>query len=541
MRSWRTLVLGTAVFLAALIQVPQILHLIDERYQGVLVHLNADEYVYQARVGEALNGRPEQASEAIIGDPSLIGSQFALLEAVYGIAFSWTGWRAVTVLQVMDSFVVFGVFLSLLWFFRQNNFSRRLSYAGALFFVLLQLNNLNRPIHLGGTFLLMLTTINLLIAGYRGKLWAGIVGGALLGILIGVYVWSWTFAWLWWGLFVVATFADHWMYGRNERLPWRLLVFTGVAVIAALPFLWQLYTLSQHPLYEEAVFRSGMHPSRLPESWPYSILFAGMTISVVSVAWRRFPIIRQHRAAALMIVTAIIAINQQAIHGTTFNFVSHYLTSLVLAGTCMLLLFAKTRSRLLIPGVLCAAVYLAAVGWDGRWVIKQFSVDAWDFEEQYLGSAFPTLDALPRQRILSDPGNSLFLAGSTKHDVVYTIYLKNVLIPHTEIAERHCLTLLPLPSEERQLEEEGLIYPDAVSAFRNDPSVRERETAMMREACDRIDRDPATYLEKYGVDAVFWDEKRKSTWDLSRLKVPLEKIGEGGVGERGWSLWKLEG
>lgn len=529
---WRLIVAVTALGFALLIQVPQFLHIIDPRYRGVLVHLNSDEFVYQARVEEAMV-RPKQVAEAIIGDPKLLGSQFAFLEEIVGILFSFSGWRAPTVLQVVDSIVVGFLFLSLLWFFRQCGFSQWFSYGGAAFFILLELNNLNRPIHPAGSFLLMLTSLNLLIAGARGKVLLGILGGVVLGTLVGVYVWSWTFAWMWWGLFVSLSLWERVrVRGYHEWL--YLLLFSVIALISAAPFLWQLYRVMQHPLYEEAVFRSGMFPSRMPESVPYSILFVGMAVSIAMFCFSQWKTAREYRPAVLTVFAAFIAIHQQLIHGITFNFVSHYLFSLILAGVCALLLFLHTRSRMLIPAAVCAAVYLAAVGYDGRWVLKQFSVDKGDFTNQYLAASFPTLDALERQTILTDPGRSLFLAANTKHDVLYTVYVKNVLIPHTEIAERYCLTVLPLsPQERHSAEQEWLIYPDAVRAFAGDPSVREREVAMVEEACNRIDRDPVTYLKKYGVTTIFWDEKLNPQWDLRRLKVPLKKVEQG----EGWSLW----
>jgi hypothetical protein len=122
------------------------------------------------------------------------------------------------------------------------------------------------------------------------------------------------------------------------------------------------------------------------------------------------------------------------------------------------------------------------------------------------------------------------------HDIVYSIYLKNVLMSHKEIAERYCLTQLPLAPEERRIaEQKWLIYPDAVSAFKDNPSVREEEVNMVEEACARADRDPKTFLRAYGVSTVLWDEKHQPTWDLKRLKVKLEKT----AASVGWSLWRL--
>jgi hypothetical protein len=131
----------------------------------------------------------------------------------------------------------------------------------------------------------------------------------------------------------------------------------------------------------------------------------------------------------------------------------------------------------------------------------------------------------------------MFIAGFTKHDVVYDLYLKNVLLSHQAIAERYCVTQLALPPSEWKIaERQHLIYPDANSAFKNDPSVREREVAMVQEACTRLSKDPQAALQKFGVQYVLWDKKRQPAWDLKRLKVALEEVGN----EEGWLLWKIK-
>lgn len=540
---WGALILGTAAFFAVLIQVPQVLHVLDDRYQGVLVALNSDESVYLARVQEALSGRPAMTAEAFIGDPRLQGTQLALLEEWYGRLFSWTDLRAAEVLQIMDSINVFLLFILLWMFLRLCGFSLRHALIGACLFVIIELYNLNRPVHLAGSTALTLASIVGMMLGVRFRIMFGIAGGVLLGTLVGVYVWSWMWAWTAWGVLLLIAIAEPdrgasglgWRKFVSKEVQ-RLLLFGFVGLVFALPHGWHLWSLSQHPLYEQAVFRSGMHPGRAPESWPYSILFTAMVVCVLA-AYRRDPSLRRYQGALMTIATAWIVIHQQAVHGIVFNYVSHELLLLVISALSVLLLWWVTRTRLLLVGACAAAVYLAAVAYDGRFVIKQMKPTDGRFAEQHLAAALPLLDALPRTTILSSIEGSSFIAGQTHHDVVYSVYLKNVLLSHEQIAERYCLTVLPVAAQDRRISDQKyLIYPDADAAFAADPTVREREVAMVERACEAFDRHPQEALEKFGVTHVFWDERNDPKWELSRLGSPLKRIFAG----EGWSLWKVE-
>ncbi len=546
-RRFFILTLAGAAFFAALIQVPQSLHQMHPLSQGVLVQLNSDEDAYFARVEEALVGRGDQSAEAIVGDPSPPGSQFALLERVIGTLFRPTGLRAAEVMRIMDSVTAFLLFPLLVAFLVLCGLSRRASYAGAVLFYSLMFHTLNRPIHPGTSFLLMMFVLNGIILGLQRSPWWGIAAGALLGLLLGVYFWSWTFAWLWYVLLLVWVFIEQradarnssarsiaWGFGKSEIR--RLLLFGLVAAVAALPFVLGIFELTRHPLYEQASFRSGVRLMRTPESWPYSILFTLMAAGVLGALPTRFDALRRHRFGIITVLTAFAVIHQQVLHGRVLDFVSHYLFSLLLAAIFALLLCTRSRSRWIVLSSAAASVYIAALAYDGRHVFGQFQVLDSRFFNQHYSTLFPVLDAMPRARILTDEIASPFIAGSTKHDVLYSVYLQNLFITNEEIAERFCLTQTPMAPDKRHIaERDWLIHPSATRAAKQDPSVRQREVRMVEEACAHIDADPASSLRKYAVEFVLWDERRVPEWDLSRLKVPLEPVDKG----EGWSLWKI--
>lgn len=567
-RAWIAAI-ALAVAFGVLMQIPHWIYQNDPRYQGVPLKFNSDEEVYIARVEEALNGRSTQADEAFIGDSTVRGSQPAMIERVVGKIFRGSGLDAADALRVMDSVGVVLVFLLLFWFFLQCRFSPWSSLVATTAFCVIELYNLQRPIHQGLSLVLMLLALNFLIAGLERWKWWGVLGGAFFGLLFGDYVWSWSFGVIWAGLLLCTLWYERWKYGeedaRTRRLI-RLFVFLTLAAAVAATFLWQLLSLLHHPLYEAVAFRSGMHPSHLPESIPYYVLFLTMATGVTWEAFRRPALLAKHRYAVVMIVTAFIASNQQIVHGQTFNFVSHYLLLMAVGAMCAVQMAWSMRHRVSHDGrgrgdlrfdaahhrlhrgyggglrwptvvvAIAACVYLGALAWDGRYALDHFRVID-RFGEQHLASALDELRLLPRATVLSDPQTSMLIAGTTVHDVVYALYLKNVLLSHEDIATRYCLSVAPVPASERGLEQNMLIWPDANAAFTprdgTESETRMKELLLVQEACTRVDRSPKQWMDRYGVTYVLWDEKRRPEGNPKNLRVGLRLLKKGD----GWSLW----
>ena len=542
-KKWILLLAGACVVLAGLLQVPHVLRQIDPRYQGLMGELNSDADFYFARIQEALSGRGEQVAEAFVGDTRLVGTQFGRLERFEGEIFRLFGvTRAQTAVQVMASVASPLLLLLIVAFFMLAGFPRHLAFAGAILFCVMEIAGLNRPVHQRDSFLLVMLCLTLLSMGVlRHWVW-GVFGGVLLGLLVGIYFWSFTFAWTFFGIWMLWE-AVEWVVARWRRSKTspkhlqRLLLFGLIGVIFALPFVLELFSIVKHPLYEFARYRSGMRPSHLPESIPYAILFLTMVGGMLLALREKYAALRSYRPAMVMAFTAFVVIHQQAVHGVIFNFVSHYIFALIVAAIGVVFLAIRKRGVWLLLSAAAACVYLAAVGYDGAVLRNQWTVKASEFREQHLMTAIREMEAMPRMRILSDPETSMIIAGNTKHDIVYSIYLKNMLITHDEIAERLCLTQLPLKPEMRNIAARKLlVYPDAIGAFkRADPGIRDREVQTVEEACKRVDRDPVKYVKQYGAAAVLWNEKQQPQWDIKRLRIATKNIARGD----GWSLWSI--
>jgi hypothetical protein len=544
---WKFLVIGTAVVLGILVSMPQWLHKIDDRYRGVSVHLNSDEFSYLPRLQQALIGRLDELGTAVTGGEEYLPIlQPGLIEGVYGVFFAPFTTRASKVFDWMDMFIPFVLFLTLVGFLRVCGMSRKYAYITAVLFCLLQLYGLGRPIHQRTSFLLSLLSIWGLISGLeKRKLW-GFLGGALMGLLVGVYFWSWTFVWTYLGVLILIMLWDlrrKRIADIGERLAkiWKLFLFGGVGVLVATPFFWRTYLLSQHPLFEEVFFRSGMGKSHMPESIPWSVLFLFMAVGV-SMLWGKGGGGRQKDMYLVgFIVTAFAVLNQHVVHGVRFLFASHYLMFLVFAGVCALVYtwsvwsssHEKSRAVALLSVVTMGAslLFLSGIAYDNRHLIDQWRVDDADFNQQDLASMVPVLNQLERTVIMADPLTSAFIASHTHHDVLYTYYIQHEMRSHEELAERYCLTQVPLPLDKRRpADEPVLIYGAAYDAI-DDPvmkeDVRREELKLVERTCSDVNWNFEKYLQKYNVSHVLWR--------LNELNLPIQRIG----GNPNWGLWRL--
>ena len=529
-KRWYKTVFCCAVLLGVLVSAPHWLHTLSDQYKGVPVHLNADEFSYLPRVQEVIENGSGRFGIAIAGGEELLPElQSGLVEKIYGVAFRPFVTQASTVFTIMDFLIPLLLFIVMVGFCRACRLSRKQVLIVAIFFSLLELYNLGRPIHQRVSFLLVLISLWGIIEGIEKKWIWGVLGGALMGVLIGVYFWAWTAAWAWWGILLILMLLKH-----SWRTVKKLLLFGAAGLAVGAPFLIAMRRLSEHPLYEEVFFRSGIGHSRIPESWPWTILFLVMALGIITL-WKR----HYHLSTYLVctVITAFAVLNQHLIHGTLFLFASHYLFFLVFAAVLALVVSWRNRSRWGVAIILASGIFLLGIASDNRSIVPQWRIDDRDFAEQHLAAALPTLKDLDQSTILSDPLTSSFIASHTKHDVLFTHYIQHEMRTHQEIAERYCLTQLPfIPNERKPEEEHVLVYGAAYDAIYNQAEqdqTREHELALVERICDTMDRDPRALLGQYGVQYLFWDEKRQSEWFIPRLSTYLREIAQG----EGWSLW----
>ena len=550
-------VVGCALTLGLLVEMPQWLYRMHPLSLGFPVELNSDEDLYLSRVTEALEGRANLAAEGITGDPEILPLQSALIEEWEGRLFSWTGLSASELFQVMDFVAPFLVFLLLVTFFLQAGFSRWAALSGAIIFSLLELYNLNRPIHQRESFLLTLGAIVLLVEGVSGRRLLGVLGGALLGLLVGVYFWSWTFAWTWAGILFLWV-SIQWAWDRRHThlsLPQRFLLFFGrsrppfllvdwqwlllflvLGVLTAVPFIIDLLEGMAHPLMSAVQPRLEFIPSRAPESWIRTSLFTLQLVGLVGAFARSQPLRKKYQLVLVTLLAAYIVFHQQVVHGVTFLFSSHYLFALVLAGgvTFLVSILHMRESKWLFLSFAGSALFLGGIAYDARYVINHFRIDEGRYTEQHLASILPELHAMQRTTILSDIDTMKFVASHTKHDVPYSPRLNYMLITDEELAERYCLSKVPLPPQTWDIEGETvLLYDPDVTKL--DPAKRAYEIELVQETCKQMSIDPVPVLERYGVEYILWDARRQQLWNVKRFKARLGEVKR----DTEWILYKI--
>lgn len=531
---WKKILFGSVLVVAVLMQIPQLTHRFHPDSQDMLVQLNSDEYYYMPRVMEALSGRSYMAAEAITGDKSIIPLQGAFIESVYGLLFGWTGLRADAVLQLMDSIIPATLFLVMWWFFVLSGFSRTHALIGTVLFFILELYNLGRPIHQRASFLMVLLAMNLTIVGMSRTWLLGVVGGMMMGVLVGVYFWSWTFVWAWWGIVLgweliewlhtkhhdsslkkwwhaltdgVKHFIPH-KHGLHEYQDrfthWQwALIFGGVGLIFAYPAISHIVSISSHPLYEIAQERNEFIFSRAPESLVRSGLFAGMCLGLLVALYFYYRQLQKYKYAVAVVLAACVVLNQQIVHGIILQFSSHYLFPLVFAGVVCLMLTVQHGSKWLYISLTCSAIFLGGIAYDARYVFSQFVPQDSRFTEQHLVSARKVLEKYPRSNILSDEQSSLFIAGHTHHNVMYSPYLKHALFSNEELQRRKCF--VHIFDEQRSSE------------------------------CSKVLGVLPESIREESIQYILWDEKRFPNWNTQRLGLELEQVN----GARGWSLWQV--
>src|SRR3989344_4478331 len=500
---------------------------------------------------------------------------FAFIEQMYGYLFSWTGLHAAVFLQIEDSVIPVILFLTLYLFFRLCGFSRAKSYSGCLVFLLVSLYYLDRPINQRTTSLfMMLALVSVMLALERHVLFA-ILAGILLAILLDVYFWSWTYTYAFCALLLLFEIifryqstneAEKAYHARRIRI---LLMTAAIMLVAAIPMYLKIWKMLQHPMIEAGNLRAEFVYSRLPVSWVYSILFFGMTAGALYWIRRNTklrekpPFARDDQDtermatggrpyAVLMILTGFVVMHQQVIHGIEFRTVAGYQFPHIFAAITALLLSIDFLPRQIpspatmrtwkgwlqimsILPFLCATVFLLGKLVDNHRVVRQWVVLDGRFTDQHMMTSLPALRSLPRSRIAAPVGPAHFIASYTHHDIVYAYYLKNVLISNEELAERWCMANLGFPPVYKNItSEQTLLYNDT-RGLKTKAEDRAEQEHMVREACARIEKDPALYVEKYDVDYVFWDEKLQPTMKVEQYGKDLTKAASG----EGWSLWKI--
>ena len=489
-----------------------------------------DDGHYLARVKAALLGRTNEVRNGVTGGhPPADGSAPALVELIVGTAFSWTKLKAPHVMLLLTVFLTPWVFLLLLNLLR-SFVPWSTALIGSVFYVTVFLSALQKPVNMSLSLPISIATIFVLWKNWREpKRWSTLLSGILLGALPSVYFWSWTYIWSLFGWLFILHFCFSETSPLKTKRTKALLASSAIAVIVSLPFLIDLIASFQGGgIFTETAFRSTIIHSRGVESLPRAILISILVLCSIVLARKTRKDIEHWILPLASILGIATAMYQNLIHGIIFSFSSHFYPFLCLSALFVGVWAWSTSLRWarIVAGL--ASIFLVLGLWDFRSVWSVLAGNYYVRDIAHLRPVTMILDDGNRQTVLSDKVSSHMVTSWTDDDVVFTAYVKHMLVSDQEYVERYCLSeafsqggpdLQWLASEVVETKQEDLIAAKKIE---------------FKSFCDPVLTDPQKFLKKYDVHFLLWNERLRPDFGIKIGSFRLQERGSG------WSLWRLD-
>lgn len=523
-----------AVFAGCLAILPYVVHTFHPAYQGLTVSRDKDYANYFSRLERALKGHPEEASNGITPIGSGVkGMQEAGMERIIGAFFGWTKLDAPPLGVIVSALVTVLLFLLFFALFRELAFPPRWALSMMLLYFVILFPSLSRVMHPSWNFVFMVGgLISFLRYWKRPTLTTLLLSILLLGVLPSLYFWSWTYAWATAGsiaLLSLFSAPEHNILRRHP--PFVFALGIGVLLVAT-PFFVQTARLFGNPLYPEVAIRASFLYRRTVESPIRTTLLLVQSVALLSL-FRRYRTDRSYIACLGMLLGIVIAMHQNVIHTRVLMFASHFyphlLLSTLVCGAWVLLQNVPKIQKAMVA--LIAATFLAAGAYDYLSLNSFFVPTAFDFRDQHLAGAVALLQNGKRDTILSDAITGRVITSWTDDGIVYTSHTRFLFVTDAQMAERYCVSQLPAPT----VDPYKALYIE-YNRVLDSPQMREREKALVDEACARVKTDPIGYMRKYGVTHVLWNRKDKPDWKVNAQAWRLAPVGQGS----GWTLWTTD-
>lgn len=490
-----------------------------------------DDGHYLARVKAALLRRTSEVRNGVTGGhPPVDGSAPALVELIVGTAFSWTTLKAPQVMFLLTVLLTPWIFLLLLNLLR-SFVPWSTALFGSLLYVTVFLSALQKPVNMSLSLPISIATILLLWKNWqRPNVWSTMLTGILLGALPSVYFWSWTYIWSLFGWLLILHCVCSPPSPLKTKRTKALLVSGIIAGIVSFPFFIDLLS-SFHSggIFTETAFRSTIIHSRGIESVPRAILLGLLVFSSIILARKTKHDIERWLLPLAAILGIATAMYQNLIHGIIFSFSSHFYPfvclSSLMVGVWAWSIPSLPRARI-VTGL--AGIFLILGLWDFRSVWSVFAGNYYVRDIAHLRPAIEILDDGHRNTVLSDKVSSHMVTSWTDDDVVFTAYVKHMLVSDREYVERYCLSeafsksgpdLQWLASEVVETKQEELIAAKKIE---------------FTSYCNPVLMSPLQFLKKYDVHFLLWNERLRPDFGAKMRFFSAVKKGNG------WSLWQLD-
>jgi hypothetical protein len=510
--------------------------MIQPGYEGIL-YKGGDESQYIMRVEQAMHHPFVDVSNAITSGTK--GLQMTFLESAAGTLFGWLGLSGpglTILLACLFAPLIMPLFTLLALRF---GVPRLWAIAGGVVCFWLLLGPLRRVVHQSWSLPLVVLTLLLIVDWWkRPTRLRSVMLGIVLGLMAGVYVWAWTYTWAVFGfvvlLMAVADLRKRRMRSVVERLV-QAMIAGLTALVVASPFLFLMRVNAHHPDAAETSIRSALIHAREFESLPRSLALVLFTVLAAFTIGRQ-PDRRRLLPLFAMILALFAVLHQQFVHGLVLSFWTHYYPYLCVVALLFILvvLSSRHRYRMEVIAMLSASVFLFGAVHDYHSRIAVVTtIPRWS-TYQHLAPAIASLNRIQEQQtILSDLDSSLIIGTYTDHDLLYTEFLRHVLLSFPELAERYCLTRFMTG---KPADTEWLAYnvQELSGAGQTATLTKvERDKVLTKDACVEVYARPKETLQKFGVTLVLWDEKNYPDWEIPPAIFQETEKGAG------WSLWKV--
>lgn len=500
-----------------------------ERQPGILRIISTDDGHYHARVKSALLHRWEEVRNGVTGGESpAIGGPPAIVESIVGGAFSWTTLKAPQVLTLLTIFLTPSIVFLLCGLLRKSGMGEMWSLVGMVAYLLVFMGPLQKPVNMSLSLPITVTALLALAWVYKSpSALPVLLAGLLLGVLPAVYFWSWTFVWTTTAIFFLLHCA---FVPRSKRKRAQTIALSALLVLTflvSLPFLLDMLHASRSdPNFAATALRSTIVLTHAIESIPRTILLTVLLLSAILLVRRSRSTTQEWLLPLAALLGIFMSMYQNVIHGVRFTFSSHYYPfvclSALLIGIWACAHAKKGTLGFLVIGL--ASVFLLAGLWDYRSVWDIVRGQYYVPNVQHLAPAVHTIDDGVRRTILTDKTSAHMVTTWTDDDVVYTAYIKHLLISDQEYAERYCLSEMFNPAG-----------PDLAWLAREvvetgDPAEVERRRAQFAAICSPVRQNRPSFLKQYGVDLILWNERLHPEWHIPS-SYTLRSRGSG------WSLW----
>lgn len=317
-----------------------------KNFNGVYPIFNDDESHYLAMTKEVADGHSElgsvfykeHKSEPPI-QPSLTPWLFAKTAKTFHLSIPQLFAINDFLLPLLGMVVLYYLFLKV-------SKSKLLASLFAVLYYLFFLFSFGRPINPQFSFILLFVGIILIWdisrqeSGVK-KLWRVIALGTVTGILVYIYPYCWTAVACLWGVnLIFSAIKEKKIYPAARNFA---IFFFGF-ILAALPYLINLFRATRSPYYRETIARYGLLNSHYPAAFT-NIAIILIAAAIIFFARKVIKDKKELFFSYALLLSAVILNWQNVITGKYLQFSSHYYQVTILFSLLALIIVLKPLAR----------------------------------------------------------------------------------------------------------------------------------------------------------------------------------------------------